>query len=320
MSKIHRAKTIIATCIAAWALVACGWQDPSADNNTGSDGGQGTGFSGQDSSSPTLTKNIAVDGRAWLNYRRTQIGMSALTQNTVIDKAAQGHSDYQRINNTVTHDQVSTNQGFTGVTLENRLRTAGYSFGNPNAIGEVISATSKQSGFFMAEELITAIYHRFVIFEPVFQEVGTGASATAAGYAYFTADFVTNNGYGPGIAVGTLANWPFNGQTGVPVDFYSNNEEPDPVPDLNQVGYPISVHTNFTRKLTVTSFTVRARNGSANLQTRLLVKGQDSNTTSQSVAAIIPLAPLTAATVYDVTFSGTIDSVPVSKTWSFTTK
>ena len=320
MSKMHQAKSIIAACIAAWALVACGWHDPVADTGTGS-GGNGSGdFSGQDASAPVLTNNIATDGRAWINYRRKQIGMSTLTQSTIIDKAAQGHSDYQRTNNVITHDQTRGKAGFTGITVEDRLKSAGYSFGNPNAIGEVIAATEKQTGFFMAEELITAIYHRFVIFEPVFQEIGSGSAANSSAYAYFTANFVTNNGYGPGIATGTLAAWPIDGQTGVPINFNSDNEAPDPVPDLNVVGYPISVHTNLTRKLTVQSFTVRARNGNTNLPTRLLVQGQDAETKISSVAAIIPLSPLVAKTVYDVAFSGAIDGTPVSKNWSFTTK
>jgi uncharacterized protein YkwD len=317
---MHHAKSVIAACIAAWALVACGWNDPAADSGTGSNGGS-TGFSGQDASAPTLTNNIAVDGRAWLNYRRSQIGLSTLTEDTTVDRVAQGHSDYQRLNNIVTHDQVRGRPGFTGVTLEDRFKAAGYSFGNTNAIGEVIAATPNQTGFFMAEQLITAIYHRFVIFEPVFQQVGTGAATGAGGYAYLTADFVTNNGYGTGLPAATLAAWPFDGQTGVPIDFLSDSEEPDPVPDLNQVGYPISVHTNLSRKLTVQSFTVRPRSGGADLQTRLLTKDRDPvNTSSQSVAAIIPLGPLAANTRYDVSFSGAIDGNAVSKTWSFTTK
>jgi len=122
----------------------------------------------------------------------------------------------------VTHDQTTGKTGYTGGRLQDRLTNAGYVFGQPNAIGEVISATSNGSGFYMAEELITAIYHRFVIFEPVFQEIGAGAASTSANYNYFTADFVTNLGYGNGIAAGTVVTWPFNGQTQVPVNFFSD--------------------------------------------------------------------------------------------------
>ena len=313
-----RARQIALACTTAWALVACGGGGGSsagAPNVTPS-----TGFSGQDASAPTATNNIATDGLNWINYRRSQIGMPALARNGVIDTAAQGHSDYQRVNNVVSHDQTAGKTGYTGARLQDRLTNAGYVFGQPNAIGEVISATTNGSGFYMAEELITAIYHRFVIFEPVFKEIGAGAATTSANYSYFTADFVANNGYGTGIAAGTIVTWPFNGQTQVPNNFNSDYEEPDPVPDRSVVGYPVSVHTNLDRTLTVQSFTMRAHGTSSDLETRLLALGKDSNTTTKSAAAIVPLAQLASATTYDVSFSGAIDGAPVSRTWSFTTK
>ena len=319
MNNMLRVRQIALACTAAWALVACGGgsggSSAGASNATPS-----TGFSGQDASAPTATNNIATDGLNWINYRRSQIGMPALARNAVIDTAAQGHSDYQRINNVVTHDQTAGKTGYTGARLQDRLQNAGYVFGSPNAIGEVISATSNGSGFYMAEELITAIYHRFVIFEPVFKEIGAGAATTSANYSYFTADFVANNGYGSGIAAGTIVTWPFNGQTQVTPNFNSDYEEPDPVPDRSVVGYPVSVHTNLDRTLTVQSFTMRAHGTSSDLETRLLALGKDSNTTTKSAAAIVPLAQLASATTYDVSFSGAIDGVPVSRNWSFTTK
>jgi uncharacterized protein YkwD len=316
---MHRARQIALACTAAWALVACGGGGSDSKAGT-SNGNQSTGFSGQDASAPAVTNNIATDGLNWINYRRSQIGMPPLTRNSIIDVAAQGHSDYQRINNVVTHDQTTGKPGYTGARLQDRLVNAGYVFGQPNAIGEVISATSNGTGFYMAEELITAIYHRFVIFEPVFTEIGAGAASSSSNYNYFTADFVTNNGYGNGIAAGTVVTWPFNGQTQVPVNFFSDYEEPDPVPNINEVGYPVSVHTNLTRKLTVQSFTIHAHGASTNLPTRLLAQGQDANTTTQSAAAIIPLSRLAGATTYDVNFTGAVDGTPVNRSWSFTTK
>lgn len=269
---------------------------------------------------PAVTGNIAVDGREWLNFRRRQVGMSTLTQSTVIDIAAQGHSDYQRINNTITHDQVAGRQGFTGVDVSARLAAAGYRF-NTNAsraYGEVISAAGNGSGQYMAEELITAVYHRFVIFEPVFKEIGTGAATTSTGYNYFTANFTANNGYAAGLASGQVAVWPFSGQTDVPRNFFSNTESPDPVPDRNEVGYPISVHANIDVTIGVTNFTVRPRGG-ADLPVRLLSNANDTHT-GRSSAAIVPLAPLAANTVYDVSFTGLTGSTPVTRTWSFTTR
>jgi len=320
MSRMHRAKSIAAACIAAWALAACGGYENGNTNGSNGSGTPSTGVPGNDAAAPVLTNNVATDGLNWINYRRSQIALSTLTRNNRIDIAAQSHSEYQRINDVVTHDQIRGKQGFTGVRLQDRLEAANYVIQGDNAIGEVISAVSgNPSGFTMAEELITAIYHRFVIFEPVFKEIGAGAASMPNGYRYFTADMAANNGYGPGLPAATVATWPFNGQVQVPRNFFSDQEEPDPVPDLNEVGYPVSVHTSLTRKLTVRSFVMRARGTNGDLPVRLLAQGQDANTSTQSAAAIVPLAPLASNAIYDVTFIGAVDGAAVSRTWSFTT-
>jgi hypothetical protein len=182
----------------------------------------------------------------------------------------------------------------------------------------VISATSNSSGFYMAEELITAIYHRFVVFEPTFKEVGTGAASTASGYHYFTTNFTANDGVGPGIGQGAVVVWPINQQARVSTNFFSDYEAPDPVPGLNEVGYPVSVHADIKAKLTVTSFTMRPRGGT-DLRVKLLTTALDANVPA-SAAAIVPLSVLASQTTYEVSFVGSNDSIPVSKSWSFTTK
>jgi uncharacterized protein YkwD len=314
MSAKHRLKVLLAGCVAAWALASCG-------------GGGGGGSTTaplvpitQDPGAPALTNNVAVDGRNWINFRRAQAGVPTVAENAQIDNAAQGHSEYQRING-ITHTQVLGKQGFTGIDLPARLNAAGWTVPAAGyAIGEVISATNSNNGAFMAEELITAIFHRFIIFQPMFKEIGTGSAATSGGYAYFTADFGARDGWGPGIAPGSVVVWPYSGQTAVPPNFFSDQEEPDPVPDpgINQVGYPISVEANLDQVLAVQSFRVRPRGGN-DLNVRLLAPGS-SVEVPKYTAAIIPLAPLAAGTTYDVTFVGTANSVPVNRTWSFTTR
>lgn len=315
MSGLRRLRLIVAVCATASALVACGGGGGSDSPATASAAPLPV-----EQGAPALTNDIATDGRNWINYRRTQVGMPTLARNAIIDVAALGHSEYQRTNNTVTHVQTPGKQGFTGATLLDRLTAAGYTFANANhAYGEVISATSSTNGAYLAEELITAIYHRFVIFEPVFKEIGTGAATTAAGYSYFTADFTANNGYGPGVPAGSVVVWPFSGQTQVTPNFFSDYESPDPVPNVNEVGYPISVHANINAVLTVQSFTVRQKGASADLNVRLLTRDVDPET-PRSAAAIVPLARLASGTSYDVSFTGTVDGTPVSRTWTFTTK
>ncbi len=266
---------------------------------------------------PIATGDTAADGFAWFNYRRSQVGLGTLTRNALIDTAALGHSNYLRLNNTVSHDQVRGNSGFTGVTTGDRLTAAGYRIVNPSAYGEVISAANDRSGFFHAEELIAAIYHRFLVFEPVFREMGVGASS-ATNYTYFTTNFAASNGYATGLARGSVAVYPVDGQAAVPVNFMSDSESPDPVPNQNEVGYPVSVHANISSTLAVTSFTIKPRGGSE-LPVRLLATAVDSHT-PEAAAAIVPLARLNAGTTYEVSFRGTVDSVAVTRNWSFTTQ
>jgi uncharacterized protein YkwD len=267
---------------------------------------------------PALTNDTATDGLNWLNFRRQQAGLSVLTRNSLIDMAATGHSNYQRLN-TVTHVQEVGKPGFTGVNLVDRLKAVGYA--TPSYFyGEVISASSSTSGVYLAEELITAIYHRFAILEPRFKEIGAGAASNSTGYTIFTNNFAANNGYGPGIGKGNIVTWPVTGQTGIVRNFFSDYESPDPVDNANEVGYPISVHADADVVLTVTTFTVKPRGG-ADLPVKLLSAAADpQKTTTRSAAAIVPLAVLAAATVYDVTFTGMADGAPLAKSWSFTTK
>lgn len=268
-------------------------------------------------SEPAQTGDIARDGRNWFNYRRAQAGVPVVVENAQINNAALGHSEYLRVNNLLSHDQEAGRQGFTGVSLGDRLNAAGYTLDRTRGYvtGEVISGTNNGSGFFMAEELITAIYHRFVIFEPMFQEIGTGAASSSTGYHILTADFASRNGFGPGIARGAIVTWPFGDQTQVPPNFFSDTEQPDPVPNRNEVGYPVSVHANIDSTLAVTSFTLRPRGGS-----ELQVLRIDPLALEKSAASIVPLQPLLAATTYEVNFNGTVNGAAVTRAWSFTTR
>ncbi|MGH8854112.1 MAG: CAP domain-containing protein [Telluria sp.] len=321
MSYTPRWRSLIAALAAASSLAACGGGGSDSMGGIASASPSAVippPAASTDPAAPVLTNNIAVDGRNWVNYRRTQAGVPVVAENTLINIAAQGHSDYLRTNDLMSHDQVAGRPGFTGVTLLDRLNAAGYTIPAAGyAYGEVISGTSNGSGFYMAEELITAIYHRFVMFEPKFREIGTGGASSSRGYHYFTADFATRGGFGPGIAANAIVTWPFSGQAGVTPNFLSDSEQPDPVPNLNEVGYPISVHANIDAPVTVQSFTVRPRGGS-NLQVQAV---ESSISAAQRTAvAIVPLAPLRAATTYDVSFSGTVNGTAISRDWSFTTK
>ena len=304
-------------------LTACG-----GGGSTGSTGNQpasNTISSGcVDIAPAAIASNTATEGFNQLNLRRAQMGLLPLSRNALIDNAAQGHSIYQKVNDTISHQQTSGRNCFSGITVLDRLTAAQYKFNPANsyAYGEVISASGDLSGANNAEDLVTAIYHRFVMFEPKFKEAGAGSFGfSATGYNFFTVEFAAN-GLSGGLGAGNFVIYPFVNQTGIPTIFAHKQESPDPVPDQLQdfVGYPVSVHADIDTSVTVTSFTLRPRGGQF-LPTRLLSAATDpSGETPASAAAIIPLSPLTSATTYDVQFIGTVSGTPATRSWSFTTK
>lgn len=337
MTKPHRCLTLLAAASFSLILAACG-----GGSGDGSPASAAQSAASQqlarEPGAPQFTGNTASDGFNWFNFRRQQMGLAAVARSPAIDIAAQWHSDYQAVNNVITHDEDPLKQGFTGregcplsyPESESRMQRAGYVFTIPYACGEVLSATSDTSGFAAADALITAIYHRFVIFEPKFRDAGVGAARGSSGYTYFTTDFGTTKGLGSGLASGTVAVYPYPNQQQLPTSFDHGTEEPDPLPEVQysgvMVGYPISVHANITSTIGVQTFTV-SQGGTA-LPARLLTKATDPNNSSSSTAAIIPYAPLAPATTYDVRFIGDVqfmvDGLPVDRqvdrAWSFTTR
>jgi hypothetical protein len=68
-------------------------------------------------SPPVATGDTATDGYAEFNYRRQQAGLSAVARNGNIDTAAVGHSNYQNVNDVITHTQDSSKPAYTGVDV-----------------------------------------------------------------------------------------------------------------------------------------------------------------------------------------------------------
>jgi uncharacterized protein YkwD len=318
----------LASLLAAALIAGCGGGGGSNDSAAvSSQSGAGAGDTTStppstfaEAGAPRPTGDMAADGLNWLNFRRQQIGLAAVARNAQIDKAALNHSNYQAANRIITHDESAGRPGFTGVTALDRLRAAQYPVPVSNyAYGEVITSTPDTNGVSAAEDLLAAIYHRFVILEPKFLEAGAASVTAGSGYTYFTTNFATLTLNRGGLGSGKLVVYPYSNQQNLPTLFYSDQEQPDPVPDRNEVGYPVSVHADITSVIAVQSFTINPRGGAA-LATRLLRKENDAEIGEPSVAAIIPLAVLQPQTVYDVRFAGSVDDVPVNLAWSFTTR
>lgn len=249
------------------------------------------------------------------NLRRTQIGLPALTQNAQIAAAALGHSAYLAANNLTGHYQSASQYpaGFTGTTAGDRLDAAGYHW---RLYDEVISF-GPTTGTTGVENLIEAIYHRFGLFDPGADEAGAGV---VSNHPYYGKVLTINLGNQQVPATGSPAGWvgmyPYDGQTGVQIDFFSDTETPDPVADANRVGYPVSFHIGYGKRLTVDAFTLATAAG-ASVPVTLLSAATDSHTPTNA-AAIVPLSVLTPGQAYRASFSGSSDGAPIAESWQFT--
>lgn len=248
-----------------------------------------------------------------LNWRRSTMGLPALQAESAVTLAAQRHSAYLSLNNITGHGEVSTRSGFTGADPGARLQAAGYGW---QTYGEVVSA-GQATGPLAVESLMEAIYHRFGMLRSDVNHTGAGFRTDHPTYhGIFTMNFGAQQRQDSLAGQGWLGMYPVTNQNLVPIDFYSDNESPDPVSNANRVGYPISVHAASSETLSVNSF--RLSQSGTTVPTLMLLPGVDGHTPHYA-SALIPLQPLTPGATYTATFSGTAGGRSVSQSWNFTT-
>jgi uncharacterized protein YkwD len=275
-----------------------------------------------------------------LNEIRLRAGVGALAQNTFVDKAAQLHSEYMSFNNLITHEEMSGDPGFHGITVSARINAAGYA--DLARSTEVISSspltisprpTPAQS----VDGLIGAPFHRGGMLQPDYADVGIGITSGAT-YKNLTIDFAHTDANIQGapdndIIQDHLILWPPSGMTDMPTAMLC--EEPNPIKENGNLsfcgyrkpaGYPASVQVNHSawRSIAkIVQFEMRERASGTLIDTKLLAASShaedsalavlmgkaeyripDAYYDGNSFAAILPKAPLKRNTEYEVIFVG----------------
>ena len=270
-----------------------------------------------------------------LNAERDACGFGLLAQNGAIDSAAQRHSDYQILNNVITHDQNQQTMptGFTGTTVVDRLIAAKYIASDADRASTyetiVGSGTSTKTGqgALGVRRLMNAPYHMIGMFSET-HEVGialrNGAdnnSTTPGNYGTF--DFSSRSSAGNQLPdSSTVRTYPCNGTTGALR--LLTGEIPNPVPgrDLNLNPLGSSVYINVRKGNTIAINTVSFVNVAtgASVVTRLPISEKnDPNGSFRSHEAYIAAdAPLDKSTKYRVMITGTNNGVAFSKDFVFT--
>ena len=269
-----------------------------------------------------------------LNAERVRCGFGQLAQNTRIDTAADGHSIWMLKNDLQIHDQIPGTVGFTGTTVGDRLRAAGYT--SARTWGEVISPISywtkdAEAGVRL---LLNAPYHGLGMLRG-YREVGIGFRTTRDVdlpseflSGKLTIDLATSMAdAGQTAGSNVVRTYPCDGTSGVLHLLWG--ESPSPVPDRDLVTRPLGstvlVAGDINKKLIITSASMTGPGGVAVPLRPTVSESNDPNGApgraylGSHEAFISADAPLATNTTYQVSITGTNGAMPFNRSFSFTT-
>jgi hypothetical protein len=291
---------------------------------------------------------------AYLNQIRVRAGMTEFSQNSQLETAAFNHANYLVDNFLTGHSELEETTGFTGVFARDRAVSAGY-----HSLSVTENISYNKNSLDSIDDLMAAIYHRFAFLNLVQNEVGVGIAhvsepnphsayvynlgnseynALCEGPAFSGSGKIYYNVCEPDINIdGTkyeevketaqgnnpnIVLWPADGDDDVPPVFFEEN--PDPLPDYEVSGYPISIQFNpltFTEDVEVTEFKLYRDQDNSEIQpTRLLTKSTDPNERFSALEYVLfPLERLDRDTAYRVEAKYTDNSETETLKWHFRT-
>jgi hypothetical protein len=304
---------------------------------------------------PTDISYEKLDARSYLNSIREDMGLNTLVQNDMLNDSAQAHADYLVANHVSSHYETEGMPKFTGVKPSDRALYANYA---SSYVRENIS-TQTYSAVESIEGLFSAIYHRFGFLACDIDEIGVGVAqqkekTSNSAFVYVMANSnierlcheksfsgngkyyykvckdeshrvgekvfkdaqVANKRYNPEIVV-----YPYDGQNEVPPVFY--DESPDPLPNYEVSGYPVSVAFNdyYYKKVKLLSFKLFENDNKEVTDVLLMDKNNDPHQRFTALQyALFPLKRLAYDAQYRVEVSYRVKGKVHTITWAFTTQ
>lgn len=292
---------------------------------------------------------------SYLNSIREAMSMQLLKENQSLKKAAQAHADYLVKNDASSHNEIEGYNGFTGIKPVDRAFASGY---RSSHVLENLS-TKNENAHLSVNGLLSAIYHRFSFLDLGIDEIGIGIqqdqkNTAQSAFVYNMGNSEVNRlcigesfkGYGKyvyGICKNmqhriaqkrfhTALNhakqynpkiivYPYDGQSDVPPAFY--DEIPDPLPNHEVSGFPLSIEFNehFFNDVTLYSFKLFSINGEEINDVQLIDKDSDPHRMfTKNQYALLPLKRLAYATEYRVEVVYITNAKESKKVWSFKTQ
>jgi len=296
-------------------------------------------------------KTMALE---YLNTLRQKAGMVSYVPSPVLEKAADAHARYLIRNNTMGHFEQPRHTGFTGKTPSERAFAAGYNVATVTENVSVNVSDYKAS----IDNLFSAIYHRFGFLDFQSDEIGIGISQNPKdtnqdAYVYDTGIYELNrlcstksySGTGKYVykvcknpnhrideavfhearnirksASKKIVIYPYDHQKDVPPAFYA--ESPDPLPDYDVSGFPVSIQFNdyYIRHARIKTFQL-FDDKERKIPGRIVTSANDLNDLfTENQFAFFPLKRLDYNQRYKVVVEYRADGKNGTKVWHFQTR
>jgi hypothetical protein len=299
--------------------------------------------------------NANFDSLSLINHYRTSSGLLSLSYSQTLSNSSQKHANYIEFTQEGGHEQLLQNKYFSGKTLQDRLLNEKYPFKfGIEVLSTEISKDKKNSK--ISEHtyeksvygLFSAIYHRFGLFDFYVDEIGYGGNTSVKVFnlgskfygelcaipghkkeRYYTG--CINNNTIPETTFNKVKNYylknsdqlvifPFENQD----DFYPIyfNEIPDPVPDYDYTGNPLSIQVNpyYIKSFHLKSYQLKEQHTNKTIPLRLIDHTNDKHSVfKENEFAFFPLKRLDWNTNYVFEFSYQSNGKDLVKTIPFKT-
>ena len=291
----------------------------------------------------------------YLNRLRIGSGLIPFSSQTQLKQAAQAHAEYLIKHHIYGHKEDENLSGYTGTYASKRIEHAGYP---SHLVIENVSNYNRNAKESI-DGLMSAIYHRFAFLSFKADEIGIGIKQNSlqkeeTSFVYnlsakairtlcrennetkiyksyskvcnnrkikvstlkLNEAFNTNNTKNRSFIV-----YPFDKQYDVPPAFF--NELPDPLPDYNVSGFPISINFNPTlyKNIKILTFDLFDNTGKQIVNVRKHDYKSDPNKRLKETEFVLfPLQRLKWDSSYSVKITAIIQEKIFTKEWTFHTR
>ena len=251
-----------------------------------------------------------------INAVREAAGVERLQSDPRLARAARAHSTYLASSGAVSHRESDARQPeFSGDTPARRIAREGVVAASSGELVHRGEARAAREGA-AADLFVSAVFHRFTLLRPDLETVGAGQLVRGE-ESILTIDLAGRHPV-PTTDDPPLIVWPAHQAAGIPSAVDTDSEDPDPLPDQNKAGYPVSVQVEPGHDLRVRRLEIRPRGGVAPIDTLIINHALDRRVPEWAVFAIAR-RPLIAGLEYEVNFEGTVDGARRSMRWVFRT-